>query len=254
MSSDKRKRSYRIDMCSGPIVSRLLMFTGPLVASSVLQLLFNAADVVVVGKYAGDNSLAAVGSVVSLVNLLISLFIGLSIGSNVLASRYHGSKDDEQLSKTVHTSMLVAVMGGIVLAVVGAIFTRQILIWMNAPDETLPLACLYLRIYFIGMPASMVYNFGSAILRAVGDTRRPMYYLTAAGIVNVILNLVFVIVFHMDVAGVGLATAIAQIISAVLVVRCLMSERGALKLVIRKLKIDRTTFFRIIRIGLPASF
>ncbi len=241
-------------MCSGPIVSRLLMFTGPLVASSVLQLLFNAADVVVVGKYAGDNSLAAVGSVVSLVNLLISLFIGLSIGSNVLASRYHGSKDDEQLSKTVHTSMLVAVMGGIVLAVVGAVFTRQILIWMNAPDETLPLACLYLRIYFIGMPASMVYNFGSAILRAVGDTRRPMYYLTAAGIVNVILNLVFVIVFHMDVAGVGLATAIAQIISAVLVVRCLMSERGALKLVIRKLKIDRTTFFRIIRIGLPASF
>ena len=217
----KRSSSYRIDMCSGPIVPRLLLFTIPLILSSVLQLLFNAADVVVVGKYAGDNSLAAVGSVGPLINLLVSLFIGLSIGSNVLASRYYGSGDDAQMTRTVHTSMLVK---------------------------------LYFRLYCLGMPASMVYNFGSAILRAVGDTKRPMYYLTAAGIVNVILNLLFVISFHMDVAGVAIATVISQIISAALVVRCLMKESGSIKFDPRKMSIDKDTLFRIIRIGLPASF
>lgn len=248
------KSGYKIDMCSGPIVPRLLLFTIPLILSSVLQLLFNAADVVVVGKYAGDNSLAAVGSVGPLVNLMISMFMGLSIGSNVLASRYWGSRDESSLAKCVHTSMLVSLLSGIVLTVIGIIFAGRILVLMKSPAETLPLATLYLRIYFIGMPASMVYNFGSAILRAVGDTKRPMYYLTAAGIVNVILNLLFVIKFRMDVAGVGWATVISQVISACLVVRCLMAEEGALKLEIRKLAIDRAMLFRITRIGLPASF
>ena len=247
-------KSYKIDMCSGPIVSRLLLFTGPLVLSSVLQLLFNAADVVVVGKYAGDNSLAAVGSVGPLVNLMVALFMGLSIGSNVLASHYYGSGDERQLSKTVHTSMLISVIGGIVLAIAGVIFSRQILIWMDSPDETLPLATIYLKLYFLGMPASMVYNFGSAILRAVGDTKRPMYYLTTAGVINVILNLFFVISLHMDVAGVAIATVISQIVSAVLVTRCLLNESGALKLRISKLAIDGYILARIIRIGLPASF
>ncbi len=241
-------------MCSGPIVGRLLFFTVPLILSSVLQLLFNAADVVVVGKYAGDNSLAAVGSVVPLVNLLISAFMGLSIGSNVLASRYRGGGDESSLSKCVHTSVLVSLISGLILTVIGVIFAQPILVLMNSPAETLPLASLYLRIYFIGMPASMVYNFGSAILRAVGDTKRPMYYLAVAGVVNVILNLVFVIRFHMDVAGVGLATVISQVISAALVVRCLMGEEGALKLEIKRLSVDRDILFRIIRIGLPASF
>ena len=241
-------------MCSGPIVGRLLLFTVPLILSSVLQLLFNAADVVVVGKYAGDNSLAAVGSVVPLVNLLISAFMGLSIGSNVLASRYRGSRDDSSLSRTVHTSMLVSAISGMILTVIGVIFAEPILILMNSPVETLPLASLYLRIYFVGMPASMVYNFGSAILRAVGDTKRPMYYLTAAGIVNVILHLLFVIRFRMDVAGVGIATVISQIISAALVVRCLMGEEGALRFDPRKLGIDKDILIRITRIGLPASF
>ena len=241
-------------MCSGPIVSRLLMFTGPLVLSSVLQLLFNAADVIVVGKYAGDNSLAAVGSVGPLINLLISLFMGLSIGSNVLASRYYGSGNDLQLSRTVHTSMLVSLISGIILAIVGVSFSTQILKWMNSPEETIMLASLYLKIYFLGMPASMVYNFGSALLRAVGDTRRPMYYLFIAGVINVILNLVFVINFKMDVAGVALATVTSQVISAVLVTVCLMRERGPLRLDLRMLSIDRVILAKIFRIGLPASF
>ena len=250
----KRSSSYRIDMCSGPIVPRLLLFTIPLILSSVLQLLFNAADVVVVGKYAGDNSLAAVGSVGPLINILVSLFIGLSIGSNVLASRYYGGGDDAQMTRTVHTSMLVSVLGGILLAVVGIVFSSGILALMNTPKETMELTKLYFRLYCLGMPASMVYNFGSAILRAVGDTKRPMYYLTAAGIVNVILNLLFVISFHMDVAGVAIATVISQIISAALVVRCLMKESGSIKFDPRKMSIDKDTLFRIIRIGLPASF
>ena len=240
-------------MVSGPIVSRLLMFTGPLVLSSVLQLLFNAADVVVVGKYAGDNSLAAVGSVGPLINLMVSVFMGLSIGSNVLASRYYGSRDELQLSKTVHTSMLVSLISGIVLAAAGVVFARDILIMMDSPAETLPLASLYLRLYFLGMPASMVYNFGSAILRAVGDTRRPMYYLTFAGVINVILNLFFVISLKMDVAGVATATVISQVISAGLVVRCLMGEEKALRLDLRLLAIDRHILAKIIRIGVPAS-
>ena len=246
--------SYKIDMCSGPIVSRLLLFTGPLVLSSVLQLLFNAADVVVVGKFAGDNSLAAVGSVGPLINLMVALFMGLSIGSNVLASRYYGSGNDSQLSKTVHTSMLVSIIGGVILAFAGVIFSRQILIWMQSPAETLPLATVYLKLYFLGMPAYMVYNFGSALLRAVGDTRRPMYYLTFAGVINVILNLFFVITLRMDVAGVALATVISQVISAALVTRCLFMESGALKLELKKLAIDGYILARIIRIGLPASF
>lgn len=250
----KKSGSYTIDMCSGPIVSRLLLFAGPLMLSSILQLLFNAADVIVVGKYAGDNSLAAVGMTGPLINLLVSAFLGLSIGSNVLASRYYGSGDDAAMSRTVHTSILVSFISGIVLAVVGIIFSTQILEWMRAPGETLQLGSLYLRIYFLGMPASMLYNFGSALLRAVGDTKRPMYYLLAAGVVNVILNLFFVISLHMDVAGVATATVISQVISAYLVVRCLMKERGPLQLRLKSLAIDKTTFIRIVRIGIPASF
>ncbi len=240
-------------MCSGPIVSRLLLFAGPLALSSVLQLLFNAADVIVVGKYAGDNSLGAVGSVIPLVNLFISLFIGLSIGSNVLASRYYGSRNDEMLSRCVHTSVTISFISGIVLAVAGFLLSRQILVWMGSPDETLPLASLYLRIYFLGMPASMLYNFGSALLRAVGDTKRPMMYLSAAGVVNILLNLFFVIALKMDVAGVATATVISQIISAFLVIRCLMGESGALRLTPQKLSIDRHMLKRIVFIGFPAG-
>lgn len=250
---NKKNKNYEIDMCSGGVLKKMLLFAVPLMFSSVLQLLFNAADVVVVGKFAGDNSLAAVGCTGSLINLLINLFIGLSVGTNVMAARHYGAKQDEELSKTVHTSIIIAVFGGLLLTVVGVTFTEGILRLMSTPPEVLPLAALYLRIYFCGMLSNMLYNFGSAILRAVGDTRRPMYYLTAAGVVNVILNLIFVIVFSLDVAGVAIATVISQTISAVLVIRCLMKQTGAIRLDLKKLHADRKELRNIVRIGLPAG-
>ena len=249
----KQKKSYEIDMCNGSILKKLLIFTIPLICSSMLQLLFNAADVVVVGQFAGDNSLAAVGSTTVIINLLMNLFIGLSIGANVLVARYYGAKREEELSKTVHTAMLLSVYSGLLLTVVGVIGARYILIWMQTPEEVLDLATLYLRIYFLGMTATMTYNFGSAILRAKGDTKRPLYYLFGAGIINVILNLVFVIIFKMDVAGVALATVISQVISAILVVRCLMKEEDGIKLNLKSLHIDKESFKAILKIGLPAG-
>lgn len=252
MNNNSTKK-YQIDMCSGPIVSKLLLFAGPLMLSSILQLLFNAADVIVVGKFAGDNSLAAVGSVGPVTNLIINLFLGLSIGSNVLASRFYGAKDEKHFKTTLHTSMSISTILGIILGAVGAILTRQILIWMSSPAEVIDLATIYLRIYFIGIPAQSVYNFGSAILRAVGDTKRPMYYLSIAGVVNVILNLIFVVPLHMDVAGVAIATVASQYISAFYIVRCLMKEEGILRLELRKLSVDMATLLRITQIGIPAS-
>ena len=180
-------KKYQMDMCSGSIFRKMLLFALPLMCSSILQLLFNAADIVVVGRFAGDNALAAVGSTSSLINLLTNLFVGLSIGTNVLTAQYFGAKKEQELKETVHTSMLLSVYSGIILTVIGVIAATQILQWMQAPAEVLELAVLYLRIYFLGMTATMVYNFGSAILRAVGDTKRPLYYLLSAGIVNVIL-------------------------------------------------------------------
>ena len=250
----KQKKNYEMDMCSGPILKKMLLFAIPLMCSSILQLLFNAADVVVVGRFAGDNSLAAVGSNTALINLLMNLFMGLSIGANVLAARYYGAKQDEELKKTVHTAMLVSIYSGILLTVVGVIGARQILIWMRSPKEVLNLSALYLRIYFLGMTSTMVYNFGSALLRAIVDPKRPLYYLMEAGVVNVILNLIFVICFHMDVAGVALATVISQTISAFLVLRCLIREQGAIHLELRKMRIDRVKFVQILKVGLPAGF
>lgn len=247
-------KSYEMDMCNGPILKKMLLFAIPLMCSSVLQLLFNAADVVVVGRFAGDNSLAAVGSNTALISLLTNLFIGLSIGANVLAARYYGAKQEKALSETVHTSMLLSVYSGIILTVIGLIGAKRILIWMQTPEEVLDLAALYLRIYFIGMTATMIYNFGSAVLRAIGDTKRPLYYLFVAGIINVILNLIFVIVMKLDVAGVALATVISQCISAFLVVRCLMREQGGMKLILKNLHIHKDKFASILKIGLPAGF
>lgn len=244
---------YEMDMCNGPILTKMLRFALPLMLSSVLQLLFNAADVVVVGKFAGDNSLAAVGCTGSLVNLMINLFVGLSVGANVMTARHYGAKQEEELSDTVHTAMLLAVIGGGILTVVGMVFTGPILELMQTPEPVLPLATLYLRIYFGGMLANMIYNFGSAILRAVGDTKRPMYYLSAAGVINVILNLVFVIIFKLDVAGVAIATVISQCISAALVIRCMIRDKGAVHLNLKELRINGTEFKNILRIGLPAG-
>lgn len=241
-------------MCNGPILGKLLLFTLPLMASSILQLLFNAADVIVVGNFAGDNALAAVGSNTALINLLTNFFLGLSIGANVLCARYYASKKEQDLTETVHTAMLLSLISGLILTLIGCIGAKQILIWMNTPRDVLSLAVVYLRIYFIGMPATMIYNFGSAILRSIGDTKRPLFYLAGSGVVNVILNLIFVIVFHMSVAGVAIATVISQTISAILIIRCLLKEQSGIQLKISKLQIHKQKFFKIIQIGLPASF
>ena len=234
-------------MCNGAILPKLLAFTLPLMCSSVLQLLFNAADIIVVGNFAGDTALAAVGSNTALINLLTNFFLGLSIGANVLVARFYGAKAEEDVSDTVHTAMLLSVFSGIILTVIGCIGARQILIWMQTPEDVLPLATTYLRIYFIGMTSMMVYNFGSAILRAVGDTKRPLYYLSAAGVINIGLNLLFVIVFRMSVAGVALATVISETISASLVIRCMMKEKGSIRLTPSKLRIHPKRFAEILR-------
>ena len=182
---NKETKKYEMDMCSGSILKKMLLFTVPLMCSSILQLLFNAADVIVVGSFVGDNALAAVGSNTALINLLTNFFLGFSIGANVLVARFYGAKQEKDLKETVHTAIMVSIYSGIALTLIGCIGAKQILIWMKTPKDVLPLATLYLRIYFIGMTATMLYNFGSAILRAVGDTRRPLYYLTAAGIIKV---------------------------------------------------------------------
>lgn len=246
-------KKFKINMCSGPILPKMLLFAVPLMFSSILQLLFNAADIIVVGRYAGDNSLAAVGSNTALIGLLTNLFIGVSIGTNVLAARYYGAKDEKALSETVHTSMFLAVASGIFLTLVGVVFARKILIIMQTPAEVLGLATLYLVIYFFGMTPLMIYNFGSAILRAVGDTRRPLFYLAVAGIINVVLNLFFVINLHLDVAGVAIATVISQCVSAALVVRCLMRESGGIQLSLSGVRIHMDKFARILQVGIPAG-
>lgn len=253
MITETKKKNYEMDMCSGSILGKLLLFSLPLMCSSILQLLFNAADIIVVGRFAGDNSLAAVGSTSSLINLLTNFFMGLSVGANVLVARYFGAKQNKDLKETVHTAMMLSIYSGLALTVIGFIGAPQILVWMQAPEDILPLSVMYLRIYFIGMTAMMLYNFGSAIMRAVGDTRRPLYYLAAAGVINVILNLFFVIVLRMDVAGVATATVISQCISAFLIVRCMMNMKDSINLELSALRINSDKFKRILQIGLPAS-
>ena len=246
-------KQHKIDMVNGPLLSKLLVFSVPLMLSSILQLLFNAADVVVVGRWAGSDALAAVGSNTSLITLLINLFVGISVGVNVVAARYYGAREEKDLSVTVHTAMTVALLSGILLLFVGVAGAPLFLEWMACPENVLPLASLYLRIYFLSMPAMMIYNFGSALLRAKGDTQRPLYFLLLAGIVNVVLNLFLVIQCHLGVAGVAIATAISQTISASLVVRCMLRETDSLKLDLKKLKIDKFKFYLILKIGLPAG-
>lgn len=247
-------KSHQIDMTQGAIFPKLLEFSVPLIFSSILQLLFNAADVVVVGRFAGDNSLAAVGSTGSLINLLVNLFMGLSIGTNVLAANYFGQKNKTKLQDTVHTSMLISVISGIILTIIGVCFTTPILKLMQTPQEVLKLASIYLRIYFYGITSSMIYNFGSALLRAQGDTKRPLLILLFSGIVNVILNLIFVIIFKLDVAGVAYATVISQTISAIIVVMILLKEDNDFKLNLKKLSINPHIFVKLVKIGVPAGF
>lgn len=253
MSNTKKAKSYSMNLCEGSIVKNLFLFAMPLIASGILQLLFNAVDVIVVGKFAGENALAAVGSNGSMINLLINVFMGLSIGANVMVARYFAAKEEENLRKTVHTAITVSVICGIFIAFVGFFAARQLLTWMKSPAEVIDLATLYLKIYFLGMPANLAYNFGAAILRGIGDTKRPLYYLTFAGVINVVLNLILVVIFHMDVAGVAIATVVSQCVSAVLVLGCLMKEEGAVRFEMQYVGIDKQIFFKILQIGLPAG-
>lgn len=249
----KQRQSYQIDMLHGPLAGKILLFALPLMLSSLLQLLFNAADVVVVGRFAGKEALAAVGSNGSLINLFINLFIGLSVGTNVVIARDLGAGKPENVRRSVHTSITLALIGGLVLMIAGVTLSRQMLELMSSPPDVIDLAALYLRIYFLGMPGNLLYNFGAAILRAQGDTRRPLYYLTAAGVINVVLNLIFVVPLKMSVAGVALATIISQYVSAFLVVLTLIREEGVMHLDLKALSMDWRTVKRILRVGLPAG-
>ena len=242
-----------MDMTSGPLLPKVLMFSLPLVLTSVLQLLYNAADVIVVGRFAGPQSLAAVSSTGALINLLVNVFMGLSVGSSVVIARAYGAGDVREVHQGVHTSIAVAGMAGVAVGILGLFASRPLLQLMGSPDDVIDLASLYMCIYFLGMPFNMLYNFGAAILRAVGDTRRPLYFLTFSGVVNVMLNLLLVIVLKLDVAGVAIATVISQIISAVLVIGCLLHSEGSIRLNPRDLRIHRGPLLHIIRVGLPAG-
>lgn len=240
-------------MCNGPLFSKIMVFYFPLMLSGILQLLFNAADIVVVGRFAGSEALAAVGSTSSLINLLVNVFIGLSVGANVLIARYYGAGQKRDLNEMVHTAIATSLAGGVFLIVLGFAVSGPVLRMMGTPADVIDHAVLYMRIYFAGMPAMMAYNFGAAILRAIGDTRRPLYYLLFAGVVNVVLNMIFVIVFHMGVAGVAIATDVSQVISALLVIKCLMQSEGDYQLRLRELRIIPNKLIRMIQIGVPAG-
>lgn len=240
-------------MLRGPLLPAVIRYTVPIILTSILQLLFNAADLVVVGRFCGSNSVAAVGNTGALTGLMVNLFVGISVGVGVTVAQGLGAKDSQTVHRAVHTALPMALIGSVVLTTVGMLFSETFLVWMGTPDKILPLSAQYMRIYFGGITFSLVYNFCAAILRAAGDTKSPLIYLSIAGVVNVALNLVFVLVFHMNVAGVALATTISQGISAVLVVLALMRRSDACKLELRKIRLHRAPLIKALRIGLPAG-
>ena len=249
----RRSASYEMDMTEGPLLSKIIRFSIPLILTGVLQLLYNAADIVVVGRFAGPTALAAVSSTASLINLIVNVFMGLSLGASVVVAQDYGAGSMKDVSDTVHTSISIALICGGLVTVVGIALARPMLRWMGSPDEVIGLSSLYVIIYFSGSVFNMLYNFGAAILRAVGDTRRPMYFLMLSGLVNVALNLVFVLGFHMSVAGVALATIASQAMSAFLVLRCLRHTDSAVHLSLRHLRIVKSKAARLIKVGLPAG-
>lgn len=242
-----------MDMRSGPLLKNILLYSLPLIATGILQLLYNMADTVVVAKWAGGSALAAVGSTGSLVNLITNLFIGLSVGASVVVAHYYGAGDRMGVHKTVHTAVLLSVIAGFIAMVIGLIVSRPALELMGTPDEALSQADLYIRIYFLGMPASMIYNFAAAILRAIGDTKRPFYILVISGIINVLLNLFFVICLHWDVAGVAVATAISQVVSAVMTLCCLIKADDCYRLELSELRIYKDKLLMMLKFGIPAG-
>ncbi len=247
------EKRYSLDMTSAPFLKKIFIFSIPLVLTGLLQLAYNTADVVVVGRFAGSEALAAVGSTGSLINLLLNVFIGLSMGSGVMVARHIGENDEEKIQNCTHTAMLLSIICGIFIGIFGFFMSGRILVLMGSPDDVLPLATLYLKIYFAGCPGSMVYNFGSAIVRATGDTKKPLFILASTGLVNVALNLILVIFFNMGVSGVAIATITAQYLSAIMIVIYLRKLNNGCKLRFSKLRIHRAELLKILRIGLPAG-
>ena len=240
-------------MCNGSIMDKLISFSLPLMLSGILQLMFNAVDIVVVGRFSGSQALAAVGSTTALINIFTNLFIGISLGANVLAARFYASGKEKEMSETVHTAITLALISGIIMAVVGLVLAKLALELMGTPSDVIELSTLYMRIYFCGMPFFMLYNYGAAILRAVGDTKRPLIFLIISGVVNAGLNMILVIIFHMGVAGVGIATVISQLISCILVLRCLYKSEGCYQLRFSKLRIQKVYLRQIFQVGIPAG-
>ncbi len=248
-----KNNKYEIDMCNGSIMDKLISFSLPLMLSSILQLMFNAVDIIVVGRFSGSQALAAVGSTTALINIFTNLFIGISLGANVLAARYYAAGRDKEMSETVHTAITLALISGVVMAFVGLIFTNGALELMGTPEDVIRLSTLYMRIYFLGMPFFMLYNYGAAILRAVGDTKRPLIFLIISGCANAVLNMTLVIIFHLGVAGVAIGTVISQMISCVLVLRCLYRSEGSYQLRFSKLSIKSAYLKPIFQVGIPAG-
>lgn len=249
----EEKSSKNAELLNGPLTSKLFLFAVPVMLSGILQLLFNAADIIVVGRFAGSDALAAVGSNGALINLIVNLLIGLSVGSAVTVGFYYGASEMNQVKETIHTSIAISIIGGLICAVFGFVVSPYLLALMGTPENIIDQAALYLKIYFIGVPAMSVYNFGSAILRSLGDTKRPLYYLIAGGIANVILNLILVAIFHLDVEGVAIATVVSQVISAALTLRCMMKMEESIRFHWKEMRISGSKFRRILRIGLPAG-
>ena len=248
-----KKNRFEMDMCSGPIFGKLISFSLPLMLSSILQLLFNAVDVMVVGKFAGADALAAVGATTALINICTTLFIGISLGVSVSAARFFATGHPHHMSDTVHTAISIAIIGGIAMIFVGMFGSRPALLLLGTPDNVIDQSVLYMRIYFCGMPAFMLYNFGAAILRAVGDTKRPLLFLIISGISNALLNILLVVRFHLGVAGVGIATVVSLVISCTLVLRCLCRTEGSYRLYFSKLRINKKRMLEIFRVGIPAG-
>ena len=244
---------YEIDMCNGSIMDKLISFSLPLMISSILQLMFNAVDIIVVGRYTGSQALAAVGSTTALINIFTNLFIGISLGANVLAARYFAVGQDKEMSEAVHTAITLALVSGIIMAFVGAGASRFALELMDTPAGVIDLSVIYMRIYFLGMPFFMLYNYGAAILRAVGDTKRPLLFLIAAGLANVVLDLLLVIVIPLGVAGVAIGTVTSQMISCILVLRCLWKSESSYQLRISRLGMKGIYLKRIFQVGIPAG-
>ena len=248
-----KTNKYEIDMCNGTIMGKLISFSLPLMLSSILQLMFNAVDIIVVGRFSSSRALAAVGATTALINIFTNLFIGISLGANVLAARYFAAGRDREMSEAVHTAITLALISGVVMAFVGAGMSGTALDLMDTPGDVIGLSAVYMRIYFMGMPFFMLYNYGAAVLRAVGDTKRPLLFLIAAGLANVVLDLLLVIVIPLGVAGVAIGTVASQMISCILVLRCLYRSEGSYQLRFSKLMFRWVYLKRIFQVGIPAG-